>query len=61
MISLGSLRRKRGLGLLGQRSGVLKEEKKTNAFFSKPRADDYTIKQLILLKDMFSLKRCTNV
>ena len=32
-------------------SGVLKEEKRTNIFFFKPRADDYTTKQLILLKD----------
>ena len=39
-------------------SGVLKEEKRTNIFFFKPRADDCTTKQLILLKDIFSLKLC---
>ena len=29
-------------------------------FFFKPRANDCTTKQLILLKDMLSLKLCTN-
>ena len=52
--NLGSLRRKKG-------SGALKEEKRTNHFFSsKSWANDYTTKQLILLKDMFFLKLCTN-
>ena len=53
--SLGSPRRRKG-------SRVLKEEKRTKVFFSslKRRANDYTTKQLILLKGMFSLKLCTN-
>ena len=51
--SLGPLRRRKG-------SGALKEEKRTNFFFFfKPRSDDCTTKQLILLKIMFSLKLCT--
>ena len=36
-------------------SGTLKEEK-GKTFFFKPRADDCTTKQLILLKDIFFLK-----
>ena len=53
-------------------SGDLEGEKGTNVFstslclsyirhfFFKPRANDYTTKQLILLKGMFFLKFCTN-
>ena len=49
------------MGLWKRRQGseVLKEEKRTKAFFFfKPRADDCTTKQLILLKDIFFLKLC---
>ena len=51
--SLGSWRKREG-------SGILKEEKRTNVFFVKPTANDCTTKQLILLKDILSLKLCTN-
>ena len=35
-------------------------EKDKFFYFFKPRADDYTTEQLILLKDMFVLNLCTN-
>ena len=49
--SPGSWRKREG-------SGILKEEERTSVFFVKPRANDCTTKQLILLKDMLSLKLC---
>ena len=51
--SPGSWRKREG-------TGILKEEERTNVFFVKPRANDCTTKQLILLKDMLSLQLCTN-
>ena len=53
MRSLGSLRRRKW-------SGVLQEEKSSNLFFFKHRADHCATKQLTLLKDMFCLKLCTD-
>ena len=56
------------LGWVDKESRVLKEEKRINcfssfiylSFFFKPRANDYTTKQVILLKGMFFLKLYTN-
>ena len=45
-----------GIEVLSSQEG----EKNKFCFFFKPRADDCTTKQLILLKDMFALKLCTN-
>ena len=47
LIRSESLRRREG-------SRALKEDKRQRFFSFKPRADDCTTKQLILLKDMFS-------
>ena len=49
----GSQGGSRGLEFSRKRKGKI-------FFFLKPRADDCTTKQLILLKDMFSLKLCNN-
>ena len=60
--SLGSPRRRNPSGALKEKIGVWSSQgrEKDKHFFYKPRADDCTTKQLILLKDVFSLKLCTN-
>jgi len=53
--SLGSPRRRKGSGALEEETGVWSSQggEKDKHFFSfKPRADDCTTKQLILLKDV---------
>ena len=57
-----SPRRKKGSRALKEEVGVWGSQggEKDKFFFFKPRADDCTTKQLILLKDMFSLKLCIN-
>ena len=64
LINPESPRRREWSGALEEGIEVLSSqggEKNKFCFFFKPRADDCTTKQLILLKDMFSLKLCTNV
>ena len=61
--SLRSPRRRNQSGVLKEKIGVWSSQgrEKDRHFFSyKPRADDCTTKQPILLKRMFSLKLCTN-
>jgi hypothetical protein len=60
--SPGFPRRREGSEALKEEIGVWGSQggEKDNIFFFKPRADDCTTKQLILLKDIFSLKLCTN-
>ena len=53
--SLGSLRRRKGSGALKEETEVWSSqggEKDKHFSFFKPRADDCTTKQLILLKDI---------
>jgi len=54
--SPGSPRRREGSGAFEEEMEVWSSQGGENFF--KPRADDCTTKQLVLLKDMFPLKLC---
>ena len=60
--SLGPQRKRKKSGDIKKDIGVWSSpgEEKDKHFFFKPRDDDCTTKLLILLKDMFFLKFCTN-